>query len=450
MLPSWPAVRKETVAHLQKLIRARTVNPPGNEVFAARYLAAQLATEDIPFELLEPAAGRAIVVARLTGNGSAKPVMLLAHMDVVGVESAKWSVDPFAAEIRDGWLYGRGAIDDKGMLAANLEAMLLLKRHVIDWGGTLARDVIMVATSDEEAGGTFGIDWLLAHHPRFGDAELALNEGGRCRVIDGRLVYVAVQTAEKVPHVVRLSVCGPGGHASVPLGDTALTRLGRALVAIGAHREPLDLTPTTTRFFRALAQAWPTQDEGCAMEDVVSGDPDRVHRAEATLLAHPVLDALLRAGVSATIVEGGVRANVIPTEAHVTLDIRTLPGRSVRDTLERLRAAIGDSSVESVVLASGDDAPASSFDTPMFRAIEEVMAERAPGTVVVPYLSTGATDSAKLRSAGVQAYGLLPFPMTESDEARMHGHDERISLDALEFGTRVIFETIRRVATAAA
>src|SRR5688572_15327655 len=245
----WTAVSRETLAHLQRMIRINTVNPPGNELGVAQYLDSTLKAAGIETHLFQPAPGRAAFVARLRGDGTRRPVIIMGHMDVVGVERAKWSVDPFAAEVKDGYLYGRGAIDDKGMLAANLQTMLLLKRYVIDAGGKLSRDVIFVANSDEEAGGDFGMGWLVANHRELIDAEFVLNEGGRTRIVRGKPLYVAVQNTEKVPHVVTLTARGPGGHASVPLKGNAITRLGRALVAIGAHQEPTQVNATTRAFF---------------------------------------------------------------------------------------------------------------------------------------------------------------------------------------------------------
>lgn len=445
--PDWDLARDETIAHLQALIRLPTVNPPGNEIILARWLERVLVDVGIGTVVLEPAPTRAIVVARIRGTGARRPVMLLAHMDVVGVEREAWSMHPFGGEIRDGYLYGRGAIDDKGMLTANLEAMLLIQRHVIDAGHTLARDVVFVATSDEEIGGEFGIDWLVANRPELLDAEIALNEGGRTRVVDGRPLYFAVQTAEKVPHVVSMIARGPGGHASVPLAGNAIVRLGRALAAVGAHREPLQLTATSRRFFEGLRRVWPDARQRAAMADLVSADGSRAARGAAALDALPMLDALVRNGVSATIVEGGQAANVIPTHGSATLNIRTLPGESLDGVLARLACAIDDPLVELRVVARGEDASASPVDSPMFRALAESVRALDPTLAVVPYLSTGATDSAALRRHGIDAYGILPFPMLQEDEERMHGHDERIPLDALAFGTRVIHDAVVRVAT---
>src|SRR5687767_4512183 len=220
--PDWEAVRGEIIANLQRCIRIVTVNPPGNEVYLARELASILARDGIEAKLIEPSPGRAALVARLRGTGARGPVLLMAHMDVVGVEPDKWSVDPFEGVIEGGYLYGRGAIDDKGMLAANLQTMLLLKRHVVDAGIPLERDVIFLATSDEETGGDWGLGWVIAHHPDLIRAEFALNEGGRTRIVGGGRMYLAIQTSEKVSHVVRVTATGPDGHAAVPLAGNAV------------------------------------------------------------------------------------------------------------------------------------------------------------------------------------------------------------------------------------
>ena len=443
--PDWPAVRDETVEHLRRLLRIDTVNPPGNEIVAARYLEEVLHSAGIETRVLEPAPGRAAVVARLAGDGRERPILLLAHMDVVGVEPEHWTTDPFGGELRDGYVYGRGAIDDKGMLAVELATMLLLKRHVVDTGRPLARDVILVATSDEETGGDWGLGWLLEHHPDLVRAEFAINEGGRVRVVDGRPLYAAVQTAEKVPHIVTLHAHGPSGHASVPLAGNAVLRLARALVAVGAHEEPVRLTPTTRGFFAGVAECWPDRRIGEAMAEVASDDAGRIERGAAVLGSVPVLAAVLRTGISATMLGGGIRANVIPADATATLNVRTLPGEDIANVAARLRAAIADPLVDVGVSDVGEDAPTSDPDSALFRALADSARELVPAIAVVPYLSTGATDSARLRRFGVPCYGILPFPLPAEDEARMHGHDERVSVEAVEFGVRLVYGAVGRV-----
>ncbi|MEO7454638.1 MAG: M20/M25/M40 family metallo-hydrolase [Gemmatimonadaceae bacterium] len=443
--PDWNAVSKETLGFLQTMIRLNTVNPPGNEMQVAKFIESTLKGAGIETHLFEPAPGRAAFVARIKGNGSKQPVLIMGHMDVVGVERAKWSVDPFAAEIKDGYLYGRGAIDDKGMLAANMQTMLLLKKQV-DKGVALSRDVIFVANSDEEQGGDFGMGWLIANHPELIKAEFALNEGGRTRIVGGKLLYVAVQNTEKVSHVVDVTAHGPGGHASIPLAGNVISRLGRALAKIGDHREPLYLTPTTREFFSQLSKVWANRDEKSAMADVASTDTRRQQRGAKVLEKIPVFNAVVRTGISPTMLEGGIRTNVIPTDATAKLNVRTLPGQSIDTVVARLKKVVNDPMVDITVSSRGEDSPASDFHSPMFTAIKESAQALAPTLAVVPYLSTGATDSARLRIWGMQAFGLLPFPMNQDDEDRMHGNDERVPLASLEFGTKMIFGAISRVA----
>ncbi len=445
---NWDAVREEVLMHLQRLIRFPTVNPPGNELALATYLHEVLTGAGIGSTLLEPAPERGTVVARLRGSGEHGPVILMAHMDVVGVEPTRWTHDPFAGEVHDGFLYGRGAIDDKGMLAANLMTMLLLRRWLDAGGGPLTRDVIFVATADEETGGPWGIDWLIASHPEMIRAEFAINEGGRTRIIDGKPLYAAVQTTEKVSHVIELSARGTSGHASIPLPDNPLIHLGRALAAIGGHHEPVQLNATTREFFGRLGTVWPEEAERRAMLDVASDDHAFVERGARVLARLPVMSALLRNSISPTMLSGGVQVNVIPAEARATLNVRTLPGERIDDLVDRLQLLIADPRVELKKL--GDpayDPPASSFESPLFEALVATAGDLLPGLLVVPYMSTGATDSAVMRDFGVQCYGILPFPMDQEDENRMHSHDERISVDSLLFGTRFLFSAVRRVAS---
>lgn len=441
----WPAVERETVEHLQRLIRIPSINPPGEELAVAAYLDGVLSSAGIATEVFEPAPGRGAVVARIPGDGSGRPVLLLAHMDVVGVDRTEWTVDPFGGEIRDGYLYGRGAIDDKGMLAANLMVTLLLRRRLATGGARLARDVVFVATPDEETGGALGMGWLVEHHRALLDAEFAVNEGGRLRIVNGRPLYAAVQTAEKVPHTVVLTARGPGGHASVPLADNAVSRLGRALAALHAMRNPVRLSPTTREFFGRLAAVWPDAAIRHAMADVVSRAARRVRRGARALERLPALHAVLSTGVSATVVRGGTKGNVIPAEATATLNVRTLPGESIDAVVTRMRRAIGDPRVEVELTHRGDDAPASDHGSAMFQALADAARALDPTLTVVPYLSTGATDSARLRRIGVQTFGILPFPMDHDDESRMHGADERIPLASLAFGTRLLHDAVLRV-----
>ncbi len=441
----WEGALWDTISHLQTLIRIDTVNPPGNEMSLARYLDDVLRGVGVATTLLEPGPGRAALVARIPGSGRQPALLLLAHMDVVGVERAGWTMNPFGGEILDGHLYGRGAIDDKGMLAVNLETMLLVQEHLARAGQALDRDLVLVATSDEETGGAFGIDWLIQEHPDLLQAEYALNEGGRIRIIDGRPAYCAVQCAEKVPHLIKVTAHGRSGHASVPLPDNSIGRLGRAIAAIAAHIEPVHLTEITRQFFAGLADIWTDERERRALADVASSDPARLVSAAGVLADRPQLNAVLRNGISPTMLSGGVRPNVIPGQASVTLNVRTLPGESLDDVARRLGDAIGDHEVVLEVISRGDDAPPSPLDSALFSAIRDSISALDPAIRTMPYLSTGATDSAALRRIGVQAYGLLPFPLTQDDEDRMHGNDERVPVSSLSFAVRLMFDLVRRL-----
>jgi acetylornithine deacetylase/succinyl-diaminopimelate desuccinylase-like protein len=442
---NWEGALWECIGHLQTLIRMDTVNPPGNEIGLARYLDDVLRGAGITTTLLEPAQGRAALVGRIPGNGQARPLLMLAHMDVVGVDRAQWRTNPFGGELLDGCLYGRGAIDDKGMLAVNLQTMLLVQEHVIRAGAGLTRDLVFVATSDEEAGGTYGIDWIIENHPDLLDAEYALNEGGRIHSEGERPVYCAVQCAEKVSNTLRVTARGAAGHASVPHGDNAVVRLGRALARIGSHAEPVQLSDVTREFFRGLSRVWPDERERAAMADLGSGSLRRARAGARIIAAMPHLDALIRNGISPTMMSAGIRANVIPSEAHAIMSVRLLPDESLETLIERLRAAVEDDRVDIDVENRGSGAPGSPLDSPMFTAIRESISQLAPGVPTFPFLSAGATDSAALRAMGIKAYGLLPFPLTQEDENRMHGHDERVPVSSLAFGVRLTWEIVRRM-----
>ncbi len=446
MAPDWNKVKADTLLRLQTVLRFDTTNPPGNELPLARFLDGELRASGIETVLLEPAPNRAALVGRLRGNGTKRPVMLLAHMDVVGVERDKWSCDPFGGEQRDGYVYGRGAIDDKGMLAANLTAIIELAGLVRETGKKLERDVLFVATSDEEAGGEWGMGWMVKHHPELVDAEYALNEGGRTRIVGSGKTYLAVQSAEKVSHFVTVSANGPAGHAAVPLAGNAIFRLANAVARISAHVEPLVLTAITRRFFADIAHVWPDPVEAAAMRALVAENPKLRDEGADKLSAIPVFNAVLRNGISATMLNGGVRHNVIPATAGAGFNIRTLPGQTIDDVVARLRDVIRDPEINIEVTDRGQEAPSSDPDSEMFSAIADSVKALWPDIPVVPYLSAGVTDSARLRRIGVKAYGILPFPMVQGDEERMHGHDERIPVESLHFGTRLVYESTLRVA----
>jgi acetylornithine deacetylase/succinyl-diaminopimelate desuccinylase-like protein len=444
---AWNGLRDEVVGHLTRLIQVDTTNPPGNEMVLARYLDRALQSAGIETHLFEPVPGRAALVGRLRASQPASlPVLLLAHMDVVGVAREAWTTNPFGGDVIDGYVYGRGAIDDKGMLAVNLMTLVALQRRLSAGQARLTRDVVLVATSDEEAGGTIGTEWLIENQPALVSAEFALNEGGRIRVANGKPLYAAIQCAEKVSNVVTVRATGPGGHASVPLPGNPVARLARAISLISEHREPVVLLPTTREFFAGLSEVWPNAAERAAMTDLVSADAARQAQGARTLSAIPLFDATLRTGISPTILEAGVRHNVIPTEACAMLSVRTLPGESIDVVVERLSQLVGDPAVTLEISHRGHDAPPSPSTSAAFGALRDSLHEIDPSIAAVPYLSTGATESAFLRRWGVPTYGILPFPLTMDDESRMHGHDERVPVEALGFGLRLVSGFVARLA----
>ncbi|HWQ03312.1 MAG TPA: M20/M25/M40 family metallo-hydrolase [Candidatus Nitrosotenuis sp.] len=441
----WARLHADSIQWLADLIRIDTTNPPGNELAAAKYIAQVLEREGISAEVLESSKGRGIVIARLRAGAVPDPsraLLLLAHTDVVGVDRKKWTVDPFGGVVKDGFLYGRGALDMKGPLVAYMAAFVALKRA----GTPLSRDVIFLAEADEEAGGDDGIEFAIRHHWEKIAAGHAINEGGHTLVKNGKVVYVGVQAAEKVPVNVNVIATGTAGHASIPRPDNAIVRLSNAVAKIAAYEPPAKLQTVTRRYFEQLA---PLVDVETGKWMRALEQPDRFQRAVLRLTeASPQWGAMLRNTISPTILEGGVRSNVIPSEARATLNIRLLPGELIADLLAELRKVVNDPNVRlEADPASRQQSPPSPVDGELFQTIERVAPKFFPGAAVLPLMSTWATDSAQLRLRNVQAFGLIPFPLTEEELARMHSDDERIPLDAfrkgIEFTFRVVEEFVK-------
>ena len=433
---------REAQDWLVELVKINTTNPPGNEQVAAKYIASILTKEGITSEFLDVAPSRSALVARLRSSAvpdPSKALLLVAHMDVVGVDRTKWSVDPFGGVIKDGYLYGRGTCDDKGMLVANLAAFIALKRA----SAHLNRDVIFLATTDEEQFGDASMKTLIAKYWDKFAAAYALNEGGKVVVVNGKVQYVAVQASEKVAMNATMIATGPSGHASIPTKDNAVLHLAAAVEKIGGYSAPVHLTSITRRYFEALA-AIEDDETGKWMRVIDSGD--RGEHAQRVLSDQsPLWNSMMRDTVAPTMLQAGVRVNVIPSEARANLNIRLLPGDSIEALLSDLRKLVNDSNVHIELQPdSGLAAPNSSLETDFYATITKVSAKEFNGAPVLPFLSTGATDSAQLRLHSVQAYGLKPFPLTEEDDRRMHGDEERLPLAAFAKGvdliTRIVAE----------
>ena len=441
--PDFVAARDEAVKILSGYIRVDTTNPPGNETKGAEYLKAILDGEGIASEIFELEPGRGNLVARLKGSGKKRPLLLMGHIDVVGVERDKWSVDPFGAVIKDGYIYGRGADDDKGMTSACLEVFLLLHRLKIP----LDRDVILLAEAGEEGTPRVGINFMIEKHWDKIECEFALNEGGWINNADGKVQFVGVTTSEKVPRGIKLVARGTSGHGSMPRLDNAITHLSAAVAKVGSWQPPMRLNETTRAFFSRLAKI-SSPEEAALYKDLEH--PEKSLLAQERIRAANIFyNSMLRTSIAPTIIKGGFRNNVIPGEAEANLDVRALPDESMDSLVETVRRLIDDPAVEVIPLAGPGRpaAPPSSLQTDMFRALERVQAKLFPHATTLPVMLTGATDSAQLRAKGVQAYGIGSV-VTDRDRASVHGNDERLSIEGLGKFIEFIYWTVIDVAGA--
>jgi acetylornithine deacetylase/succinyl-diaminopimelate desuccinylase-like protein len=433
-------LEREARELLEALVAIDTTNPPGNEGHLADYLGRWFQDRDIESLNAGPEPGRENLIARLPGTGEKKPILLLAHADVVGVERDNWESDPFAPEERDGYLYGRGVLDDKGMMAVEAVALARLKRA----GEQLSRDVMVLAAADEEAGGTCGVRWLMENRPELIEAEYALNEGGEALIAPNGAVKVMVQAAEKVACNVTLIAHGTSGHASVPIADNPVIILSRAVSRITERRERIRLNPVTRAYFRAMAAdsgGWRVALGGALSLPMLDRSAARAFTDD------PAHSSMLRNSISPTIVKGGLRANVIPAEARATLNCRLLPGEDVDRFIDSLKKTVSDRRVEFKWEQTTEPSPASPIDGPFYRLIADTAASVWTGATVYPYMSTGATDSSILRSAGIETYGLVPLPQMNEDWERMHGHNERLRLGTLGEGVEFVYELVRAIAS---
>jgi acetylornithine deacetylase/succinyl-diaminopimelate desuccinylase-like protein len=425
-VPDFAAARDEAVRILSGFIQVDTSNPPGNETKGAEYLKRILDREGIASEILalEPARGN--LVARLKGNGRKKPLLLMGHIDVVGVERSKWTADPFAGVIKEGYIYGRGAADDKGMASVCLEVLLLLHRLKVP----LDRDVIFLAEGGEESSTYVGIDFMVSKHWDKIDCEFALNEGGRIHTQDGKVQYVGVATTEKVPRAVFLTAKGSSGHGSRPRTDNAIVHLAAAVAKLGEWQPPMRLNDTTRAFFARLSKIVPAEEAFLYthLEDPVLGAMVQ-EKLRHTNIGY---NSMLRTSVSPTVIRGGFRFNVIPADATATLDARFLPDEDHEKFVEMLRQVIDDPAIEIALAEPGSRKPGapSRIDTEMFHALERAQRKLFPEASTLPMMLTGATDSAQLRARGVQAYGVGSM-VSDEDSARVHGNDERLSIEGI-------------------
>jgi acetylornithine deacetylase/succinyl-diaminopimelate desuccinylase-like protein len=413
----WPKLESETMDYYTSVIKIDSSNPPGDETKVVNYLKPILDRAGISTEVLALDPKRANLVARLKGNGSKRPLIIMGHTDVVGVQRETWpqGIDPFAAFRKDGFVWGRGTSDDKSHVASCLMTMLLLKRLNVP----LDRDVIFIAESGEEGSANFGIGYLVNQHWNEIEAEYALAEGGQTVSRDGKVRYVGISTTEKSPRGARLVAKGTAGHGSRPRPDNAILHVAAAVSKFQSWQPPMRLNDTTRTYFERLATISPPE-QAYRYNHVT--DPAHSEEIQRYFLEHEQPNySVLRTSIVPTIIQGGFRTNVIPSQAEATLDIRALPDENMDQLYAEMKRVINDPAVELVTNAArnGPIAQPSRIDTEMFRALERTQKSMYPDAVTIPVMLTGATDMAQLRGKGVQAYGF--GATSDESENELHG-----------------------------
>jgi len=433
---NWDDVEKQATQFLSAYIKVNTTNPPGNEIAAARFLAERFRKAGIAAQTFESERGRGSVLARLQGTGGARPVILLNHLDVVPANPDGWDVPPFAGVVRDGFVYGRGALDCKGVGTVDALALMLLKRN----GIRLKRDVIFLGTADEEAGGKLGAGWMVANHfDAFGDAEFVLNEGGDIHVLPNGTRSYDPAVSEKTPCWLRLTATGAAGHGSAPAKETAVTRLVRALARLRDYQPELHVVPEVQAYYAARAVL---EDEAqrAHYSDLRTALTDENFRTQFLADAHNT--AMVHNTLTPTVLSASEKTNVIPRTASAELDCRLLPDQNPEQFVNTVKGVIDDAEVNVDVLLNFP--PSSSpTDTTLFAAIRTLASrDNAP---VVPGVLTGFTDSHYFREKGIASYGFVPFVLGDDEARREHGLNERLSTENLREGTRRLLDLLQEI-----
>ncbi len=426
--PDWSRTDQEALKHFQALVQIDSTDPPGNETRVAEYVKKVFDAEGIPAVLAAKDPARANVIARIKGNGSRRPLLIMGHSDEVKVDPAKWQFGPFSAARQNGYIYGRGTLDDKSDLLAAMMTMVLLKRQKVP----LDRDVIFVSEAGEEAATGPGIEYLVNEHWNDIDAEFCLGESGGVRRLTGKASYAMIETTEKQPKGARLVAVGPAGHGSRPLRSNAILHLAQAIEKLALWDPPMRLNDTTRTYFEKLAQ-FSTPDEAARYRALL--DPQKAPAARAWLAEHdPTKYSMLHTSISPNIVQGGYQVNVIPSEAEATLDIRALPDENINAFYDQMRKLVNDPAIQ-IVPDSRNQRPGaapSPIGTEAYRAAEAAY-RMVYGVTTLPIMQTGATDMAFLRAKGMQCYGVGAM-VDEEDGAKgfvPHSDQERILEEAL-------------------
>jgi acetylornithine deacetylase/succinyl-diaminopimelate desuccinylase-like protein len=441
--PDWAKVNEEALKHFQALVQIDSTDPPGNETRVAEYVRKVLEGEGIAATLAAKDPARANVIARLKGNGSRRPLLIMGHSDTVQVDPAKWTFPPFSATRQGGYVYGRGTLDDKSDLLAAMMTMLLLKRSHVG----LDRDVIFVSEVGEEASTGPGIEFLANERWNDIDAEACLAEAGGVRRVNGQPRYAMVETTEKQPKGARLVARGPSGHGSRPLRSNAVLHLARAVEKVALWDPPMRFNDTTRSYFEKLATL-STPEQAARYHDLF--DPQKSAAAREYLAEHePVLYSMLHTSISPNILRGGYQVNVIPSEAEATLDIRALPDENIADFYELMRKVINDPAVE-IVPSPGNQRPGaapSRIDSEAYHALEAAY-RKIYNVPTLPLMQTGATDMAFLRAKGMQCYGVGAMVDDEDGPKGFgpHSDQERILEEALYRHVQFFWEAVTAIA----
>jgi acetylornithine deacetylase/succinyl-diaminopimelate desuccinylase-like protein len=427
----------------KELIELNTTDSVGDNTAAAEAMAARLKAAGLPegdVQVLVPRPRKGNLVARLRGTGKRRPLLLLAHLDVVEARREDWSFDPFVFREQDGYFYGRGTSDDKAMAAILVANLIRYRRE----GFRPDRDLILALTADEEGGDANGASWLVKEHRDLIDAELGLNEGGGGEIKDGRKIANTVQASEKVFQSFRLEVKNPGGHSSLPVPENAIYRLAESLLRISRFRFPLRLNEITRAFFSRASGALPGP-EAADMKAILADPPDAA--AADRLSQRPYYNALLRTTCVATLLEGGHAENALPQTARATVNCRMLPDESPEEVQQTLVRVVADEKVAITPVAPAKPSPPSPLTPTVLGPIERITQAMWPGVPVVPVMSTGATDSLYLRGAGIPIYGVDGL-FTDIDDVRAHGRDERMPVGSFYEGQEFLYRLVKALSSA--
>ncbi len=443
MADTWEVVREDAVATLRRYVQFDTTNPPGNEMAAATWLKEQIIARGITRDvtLYETAPGRAVLIARIAGREPLKPLVLNHHMDVVPADPAQWSRPPFGGEVAEGYVWGRGTLDTKGLGVMHLLALERLVRE----GAIFRRPVVLLAVPDEEMGGSQGMGWLAENHPEALDAEWLWDEGGGgFKGLFGERPLFGVAVAEKQIQHLRLIASGSAGHGSMPHDDNANVTLLNALARV-LKPHPMRVTPVTAAMFCEIArsQRFPVS---FLLRHI--DNPLLLRLAGRRLAANRMLNAMLRDTISLTMLQSGYKINVIPERAEAGIDCRLLPDTDAAGFRRWLDRTIGDARIKVETVKTSTPTAISPIEGPFFDAVRQALARHVPGAIVFPLQVAGATDSRFLRARNVPAYGLGPFVLEAHEIDRVHGVDERISAENLLLGVRIACDIIRELCVA--